>query len=65
MPQTEKGLDYLSGNTKGRCWRCNIIWYWKTGKRRLKDTKCPDCGGILRPTAHYCRTATWKELPAS
>jgi len=51
-----------SGITKGRCWKCNIVWYWKTGRGRLRDTRCPNCGGNLRATAHYTKSAPWKEL---
>jgi len=49
--------------TKGRCWHCNIVWYWdKKTRRRLKDTKCPFCGGPLAATTYYCKSAMWKEL---
>lgn len=53
----------LSGKTKGRCHHCNIVWYWKTGTHRLKDTRCPNCGGYLRATTHLCKSSPWRELP--
>ena len=57
------GLDCNSGYTKGKCHRCNICWYWPKGKQKVKDTKCPDCGGSLRPTVHYLKSAPWRPLP--
>ena len=53
-----------SGITKGRCHACNIVWYWKTGTRRLKDTHCPVCGGYLRATTHLTKSNPWAQLPA-
>lgn len=57
------GLDCESGYTKGRCWNCQIIWFWESGKIKVKNTKCPKCGGILRYTTHYCKSAKWIPLP--
>lgn len=55
----------LSGKTKGRCHRCHVVWWWKTGTRRLKDTRCPNCDGYLRPTTHLTKSCPWMELPAA
>lgn len=52
-----------SGITKGRCHSCKVVWYWKTGSRRLKDTRCPQCGGQLRATTHLTKSVPWKALP--
>ena len=56
-------LDCTSGYTKGRCHKCNIVWFWPQGKGRVKDTLCPNCEGRLRITAHYTRSAPWRLLP--
>ncbi len=57
------GLDCTSGYTKGRCWKCGIVWYWPKGKGRLKDTRCPRCSGVLRATVHYTSVVPWEPLP--
>jgi PHP family Zn ribbon phosphoesterase len=31
---------------KGRCQKCKVAYSW-TGGPRLKDAKCPKCGGGL------------------
>ncbi len=58
------GFDCTSGMTKGRCWNCNIVWYWPQGQRRLKDTNCPSCGWQLHTTVHYTKSAPWRLYPA-
>jgi rRNA maturation endonuclease Nob1 len=51
---------------QGRCWRCKLAFRWKSGKgRRLKDTKCPSCGGDLVATAHYLKSVPWFSLDGS
>jgi hypothetical protein len=52
-----------SGITKGRCYTCNIVWYWKTGTRKLRNTACPRCGHDLHQTTHLTKSAEWRELP--
>lgn len=51
-----------SGKTKGRCWKCNVVWWWKAGVLRMRDARCPTCGGVLRATAYYTKSVPWKEL---
>lgn len=50
--------------TKGRCHKCQIVWWWKRGTRCLKDTTCPSCGGRLRATTHLCKKSDWRQHPA-
>jgi len=56
------GLGCKSGYTKGRCHKCNICWYWPGGGMKVKDARCSKCGGELRRTAHYLRSAEWRPL---
>ena len=50
--------------TKGRCRNCNIVWWWNENKdRRLRDTRCPKCGGRLGQTTHLVKIQ-WRQLPA-
>jgi NAD-dependent SIR2 family protein deacetylase len=55
------GYKATENITKGKCNRCQVVWYWKTGKRRLKDTRCKVCGGYLRPTTHLMKRFAWKQ----
>ena len=57
------GYDCQSGKTKGKCNHCKVVWYWPTGKAKVKDTKCPECGASLLPTVHYLKRFPWKPLP--
>jgi NAD-dependent SIR2 family protein deacetylase len=57
------GFDCTSGKTKGKCSKCKVVWYWKAGILRLKDAKCPQCGGPLTPTVHYMKRFPWKPMP--
>lgn len=54
------GLSCDQGVTKGKCIHCQVVWYWKTGKHRLKDTKCKSCGAWLIPTTHLMKRFVWK-----
>ena len=56
------GYDVLSGTTKGKCISCKIVWYWKTGSRRLYDTRCPVCNRPLRATTYLMKRYTWRPL---
>ena len=58
------GYDCNSKYTKGRCHKCNVAWYWTKGRWKLKDTRCPQCGGELRTTTHYFASCPWRPLPA-
>jgi len=55
------GLSCDQGITKGKCSRCKVVWYWKTGKRKLKDTRCRTCGGRLTQTIHLMKRFPWKK----
>lgn len=55
------GYGYEQNVTKGKCEKCRIVWYWQTGKRKLKDTRCKICGGRLRPTTKYMKRFAWKK----
>lgn len=44
---------------KGRCVRCNRAYVWPRGKLRLYEARCPECGGALRTTVWYLRSAPW------
>ena len=54
------GLSCNQGVTKGKCSRCQVVWYWKTGKQRLKNTRCRNCGGKLTPTTHLMKRFVWR-----
>ncbi|MCK4714035.1 MAG: hypothetical protein KAT35_00545, partial [Candidatus Aenigmarchaeota archaeon] len=56
-------FDCTSGKTKGKCRHCQIVWYWKTGRARLKDTRCPVCNSWLTTTTHLMKRFVWKPLP--
>lgn len=49
--------------TKGKCNVCKIVWYWKTGTRKLKDTRCPLCHYWLYATTKYMRRYDWRPYP--
>ena len=55
------GYSATDNVTKGKCARCKVVWYWPAGKRRLKDTNCPRCSGILRPTTHLMKRFEWRK----
>ena len=57
------GLKCTDNVTKGKCNRCRLVWYWPAGKRRLRDTRCPGCGGRLLPTTHQMKRFEWREYP--
>lgn len=59
------GFDCTSGMTKGKCIKCKVVWYWPTGKLRLKDARCPNCNGRLLPTVHYMKRFPWQPMPAT
>lgn len=48
--------------TKGRCWKCNVIYEWK-GKPLLRDSACPECRCKLHPTVHFCKAPRRYETP--
>ena len=53
------GYSCTDGVTKGACHRCKVVWFWKTGTRKLKDTLCPRCQGRLRTTTHLMKRFAW------
>lgn len=54
-------LDYEI--TKGKCNCCKIVWYWKAGTRKLKDTRCPVCRCWLYQTTKLMRRFDWRPYP--
>jgi len=57
------GFDYTSGMTKGKCTRCEVVWYWPSGKLRLRQARCPTCNGRLHATTHIMKRYPWRKMP--
>jgi len=57
------GLKYTDNVTKGKCTRCRAVWYWPTGERKLRDTRCPVCNAGLLPTTHQMKKFEWRKYP--
>lgn len=49
--------------TQGKCDHCKLAFNWKrSAHRRLKDTRCPNCGQRLKPTVYYLKRYPWYSL---
>lgn len=47
--------EVIGTNQMGKCPRCKVAFQWESGKTKLRDAYCPDCGKKIVATSSLLR----------